>query len=424
VAVFTAPAGGRPRAAPLALAALKSQMGHAEPAAGVLGLVRLHAQLQAAAACPILHLRALNPYLQGSLRAASRQALMPRQAAGAPSAEAAARRPAGGVSAFAFQGTNAHALLEAGGAPGGPAGRPAAAAPPPLRPQRLYVVPRVHPLASGVRAAGRELALACRLGGARLAYLLDHRVAGRALLPAAAMLELAMAAAHTAAADAAAHELPPALCGVSISAPVVVPSGGGAGVEGVVVLCRLDCATGEFVISHGRGGAGRAGQAVNARGLVAAGLRNGGGGGGGLLDAAAAQVLAGVLPGWAQQGPPSGEGPSAVGMVAAVGAEWHASGYLTAPQQLDSCLHLGVVAPGAGARIPVALACFSCFSCFSAAPGSGLQGGRAPPLFGPGRIARGVRAILDGALHCLLRTSRAPPCSLVASACACAWPCC
>jgi acyl transferase domain-containing protein len=103
---------------PLTLTASKSWLGHAEPAAGVVGL--LHAA-QAAASCqalPIAHLRALNPYASHSIEEHQRFAAawsLPRQAGGMPLLGASSQGHLVGTSAFAFQGTNAHVLLEGPG---------------------------------------------------------------------------------------------------------------------------------------------------------------------------------------------------------------------------------------------------------------------------------------------------------------------
>lgn len=164
----------------LHLSALKSHMGHAEPAAGILGIVRLKEQIDALYSSPILHLRHVNPYLDSSLLAARRSFAMPRQPAAWAQCKGAA---AGGVSSFAFMGTNAHAIVSAS------TGQvPASQQPAPLvkNLQRLYVVPRVHPLVSQVRAcrpAGSlsawTMAVECHISSARLASIYDHRVMGR-----------------------------------------------------------------------------------------------------------------------------------------------------------------------------------------------------------------------------------------------------
>ena len=72
-------------------------------------------------------------------------------------------------------------------------------------------------------AKAKSVQLQTLLSAPALAYLWDHRVAGRALFPGAAMLEAAMAAGHVLLDGAAAAQ--PALCGVSIPAPLVLPEG-------------------------------------------------------------------------------------------------------------------------------------------------------------------------------------------------------
>jgi len=99
----------------VALAAGKSSVGHTEPAAGLVGAAHAISSLQKRLVQPILHLHKLNPYMEGALAAPNaRLFAMPRQAggfamAGAPTAGLM------GVSSFAFQGTNAHALVAAAG---------------------------------------------------------------------------------------------------------------------------------------------------------------------------------------------------------------------------------------------------------------------------------------------------------------------
>ena len=67
--------GSAPRTAPLHLTGAKSFMGHAEPAAGIVGVVQLSLALGRQLADPILHLAAVNPYVAsaGGLRMACRR---------------------------------------------------------------------------------------------------------------------------------------------------------------------------------------------------------------------------------------------------------------------------------------------------------------------------------------------------------------
>jgi hypothetical protein len=291
----------------------------------------------------------------------------------------------------------------------------------------------VHPFLSGLlpaAARGAEpgtLTLVCRLApvtaptagtGAdalplrRLAYLWEHVVAGRPLLPAAAMLEAFVATAAAAASDVALECDGPgaaaglALCGVTITAPLVLPplrkgaassaavaiGRGGVGSnseshdedeedeEGDLMLtCRLDLATGHVTLSSGAGlGPSRehatasVARSVTPCGADAAALEP-------VHDAALAARAAALLGAWGivpvpaacpqhvqhrmrQQGGPSA-GPAAtaagIGTVEGVCADWAASGYFTNPRQVDAALHLGVVPLGSGAKVPVALAAFA-----------------------------------------------------------------
>jgi acyl transferase domain-containing protein len=86
---------------PLLLASSKSWLGHAEPAAGVVGVLQAVQQLGSRQAAPICHLRALNPLVASALDSARGWSL-PRQPAGVAAAEAVAVARCG-VSAFAFQ---------------------------------------------------------------------------------------------------------------------------------------------------------------------------------------------------------------------------------------------------------------------------------------------------------------------------------
>jgi len=139
----------RQAGAPLALMASKSWIGHAEPAAGVVGLT--HAQLAAVLAVqlPVLHLGGINPYVAALMERQPGAWSVPRQpaAVGAELAGGSGGSPASGlvvgVSAFAFQGTNAHALLMAAPpAASGVAPRSTTAAW--VQRQRYWVAPAAH----------------------------------------------------------------------------------------------------------------------------------------------------------------------------------------------------------------------------------------------------------------------------------------
>jgi hypothetical protein len=132
-----------------------------------------------------------------------------------------------GISAFAFQGTNAHALLaqpEAGSLPN--TSRLAAVG---WQRETCWVAPPVHIMLHSARSTGAGSArkaavqMECHLSATpRLASFWDHRVAGRVLFPGAGFFELATAAVKTAAGKTAAN-VSAALAGISIPAPLQLP---------------------------------------------------------------------------------------------------------------------------------------------------------------------------------------------------------
>jgi 3-oxoacyl-(acyl-carrier-protein) synthase len=234
---------GRPAAAgPVALMASKSWTGHAEAGAGVVGLVHAQAALSQAAALPVLHLAELNPYVTGAMDPASVAAWSAaRQAAPLPRREQLA---AIGTSAFAFQGTNAHVIMQ----PGGDAiALPAAPAVLWAR-QRLWVAVAPHAGLHRVSAAGGAALMQCSLASAPLAYLWDHRVSGKVLFPGAAFFELAAAAAKLLS-TAQGGSL--ALSGLAVPEPLALPDRGLHQLTAIALEVSVDCASGAISIASG-----------------------------------------------------------------------------------------------------------------------------------------------------------------------------
>ncbi len=87
----------------LALVASKSQAGHCEPAAGLVGLAAAVAAISNAAMAPVLHLRNLNPYVEAAMDGHGNASV-----ARTDSGWAVSQRlpPACSVSSFAFQVTS------------------------------------------------------------------------------------------------------------------------------------------------------------------------------------------------------------------------------------------------------------------------------------------------------------------------------
>jgi acyl transferase domain-containing protein len=97
--------------APLCLGTAKANVGHSEPASGLLGLAKAAGSLRCGAWLGNAQLRVLNPLVGERLRTARRSALLPTQCAGRLGDAA---RGLLGVSSFGYSGTIAHAVLDGG----------------------------------------------------------------------------------------------------------------------------------------------------------------------------------------------------------------------------------------------------------------------------------------------------------------------
>ena len=101
---------GTSRAYPVHMSAVKSNIGHTEAAAGMAGMVQLVGNLMNKSNSVITHLRDVNPHIVGMLsmgQGKTGSLDLSRES----SSLACGETCIGGVSGFAFQGTNAHALL-------------------------------------------------------------------------------------------------------------------------------------------------------------------------------------------------------------------------------------------------------------------------------------------------------------------------
>jgi Beta-ketoacyl synthase, C-terminal domain len=178
----------------LTLAADKTSLGHAEPAAGALGLGAALASLQQRGCQPVLHLRRVNAHvaaLMDSLAEAGEAVHMPRQRLGRVGGSADA---ATGQSAFAFQGTNAHAAYAPPSAASEQDGGHSDINMVWTRGQRHHfaVLPPLHAMVRSIAGVGGAVArFDAVLGRPPFSFFLEHRVAGRPLLPGSAFLEMA-----------------------------------------------------------------------------------------------------------------------------------------------------------------------------------------------------------------------------------------
>jgi acyl transferase domain-containing protein len=101
---------------PLNMTAVKSWVGHAEPAAGIVGTLHSFVQASFFTHNPVARLTTVNPYVSNTLAgmdAAGQPQLLRQQAAVVhqPPVDQGSAQLHRGASAFAFQGTNAHVIL-------------------------------------------------------------------------------------------------------------------------------------------------------------------------------------------------------------------------------------------------------------------------------------------------------------------------
>ncbi|KAK9803914.1 hypothetical protein WJX72_004698 [[Myrmecia] bisecta] len=347
---------------PLRMTAAKSRMGHAEPAAGTVGFVHALSALAHDRTQPVVSLRSLNPHLVSILQAATAQGdgapLLPKQ--DAPAALVNTRegwQAAMGISSFAFQGTNAHAVLCKARAPS--MAQHAAHATSPMNRQRFWFTVPAHTLLGKALTTHvrREAVMQTYMSRACLAYLLDHHIQNRALLPGAAMFEMAAAAAQTLAGNPTNGRS--LILGITISAPMVLTPGADALLSCAVSYesGRLEIRSGSAAQQHnqvhltGRAGC-EAGLTSPPATSATAALSNG-----------SQSVLQTLTPARAA----TQTLPTAVASVAlqpVLGEQ--PSGYTMHPAVLDSCTHTAAAfAASRGAssegltRIPAALEAFS-----------------------------------------------------------------
>jgi len=183
---------------PLSLLAAKSWCGHSEPAAGVLGLAHAHLALSQQAVLPVLHLRRLNPHIESSFNSQAsdvRKMVTARQTGPMAASQAGSQRYCG-TSAFAFQGTNAHAIMSVQSPGTACQSAMAKAKTLPFQRRRHWVAPLVHPLLTTFKGNSSKLTvLEANLGAPSAAFLWDHIVADRSLMPGAGSFDLACSAA-------------------------------------------------------------------------------------------------------------------------------------------------------------------------------------------------------------------------------------
>ncbi|CAL8465605.1 g5141 [Coccomyxa elongata] len=210
----------------LALVSVKSVYGHTEGAAGLTGLLAAMCALTQRAAAPVNGLRSMNPYVGSTLadwRARGLTAQVPQQLAAGPGLQP---HHCIGTSSFGLSGVNCHTLLAA---PDQAVMAGASRQALPWRPARCWAGPRVSALLTSAMASllsspqqQHAMVFACNLSAPHLAFLQDHRVNKRALVPGTAFFEVALAAAVSLRADPETSVV--ALAAATISSPCMLAS--------------------------------------------------------------------------------------------------------------------------------------------------------------------------------------------------------
>jgi acyl transferase domain-containing protein len=177
--------------APLALGGVKANIGHAEPAAGMTGMLKLASGLEKGVAAPNAQMRVLNPMVSGAFRGLSCALAAQPATIGSMAAQ-------GGVSSFGYSGTIAHAVLRR------EANVPKSSAMVQQRPgskRRAFMWRDApHDFAQRLMPTESEegtITFRSPAMGALHDLVADHVVLGRIIFPAVGYLEMARAAAVT-----------------------------------------------------------------------------------------------------------------------------------------------------------------------------------------------------------------------------------
>ena len=185
------------------LEATKSQCGHSETAAGVVALVKTVRALERRRRDAVVHLRRVNHHVSSIItwRRTSAMVSIPRQSAHyLRHHETQSRTASCGISAFAFQGTNAHVVVVAAAAAVVNAATSSTTRTSVLLSKsRFWPLPNIYPHVHAFKAFTKDAVSTMKttfVGAVHPrddAHMLDHIVNGTAIYPGAGYQELAAA---------------------------------------------------------------------------------------------------------------------------------------------------------------------------------------------------------------------------------------
>ena len=258
------------------LGSSKSCYGHTEGTAGLTGTLLAAVALQQQLLTPIVNLRELNPYVAAALadwqNRHAAAAAPSRQLGGAAHLSSNGMQRLAGTCSFGMSGVNAHALLSAPAADAALQAPAAVAGVLSWQRSSYWPSPLLHPLlllanvGPSSHGRGRLAECAANLSASSLAWMRDHAVQGRPLLPAAAMFELAaaaVAACTTANGSIGSTSALAALTGLSILAPCLLPEGGSS--SSFFVRASVDSRSGALEVLGSSGSRHLAGAATAVR---------------------------------------------------------------------------------------------------------------------------------------------------------------
>lgn len=222
----TGGSGPVPTTRTLTVGSVKSCFGHTEGAAGLTGVILAAHAMRLMESPGIMHLRTVNPYVASAISEWQRRQVAvsaPRQRSA--QAIVAHNVPTAGTSSFGMGGTNAHLLLTA---PSSNEARSAGGLSRAFQKSVLWPAPPTSRFLSAalIPSRNKHLVMMADLLRPSLGYLYDHCVGGHPLLPGAALVEMALAAAATLGGRTT-NESFTAL-GCTIPAPVVLSGHAGA----------------------------------------------------------------------------------------------------------------------------------------------------------------------------------------------------